>query len=122
MPELRIATANPDGTVPSDAFRRAYIIDGSIRRNGEQLRVTARLLGEDGEVLWSQTFDRGMADLFGVQEAIAASIADTLSVSFDVGANATDSGGTDNPEACDSGDGAGVGRSPSNGSPDGPIA
>ena len=99
MPELRIATANPDGTVPSDAFRRAYIIDGSIRRNGEQLRVTARLLGEDGEVLWSQTFDRGMADLFGVQEAIAASIADTLSVSFDVGANATDSGGTDNPEA-----------------------
>lgn len=99
IPDLRIATAEPDGAMPSEAFRQAYVVDGSIRSSGQQLRVTARLLGQDGEVLWSQTFDRPFADLFNVQEDIAAAIANALSVSFDVGGNSADYGGTNNPEA-----------------------
>lgn len=99
VPELRIATAEADGSVPSEAFRNAYVVDGTLRSSGDKLRVTARLLNEDGEVLWSQTFDRGKIELFDVQEEIASSIAGALSVSFDVGGNSADYGGTDNPEA-----------------------
>jgi TolB-like protein len=99
IPELRIATAEADGSVPSDAFEGAYFVDGTIRSSGDQLRVTARLHDGDGEILWSQVFDRGLIDLFDVQEEIASSIAGALSVSFDVGGNSAAYGGTDNPEA-----------------------
>jgi len=97
--DLRVATRGPDGAVPGDAFGKAHVVDGSIRRTGDQVRVTARLSSASGEVLWSQTFDRPLTDLLNVQEAIAAAIADALSVSLDVGTNATEYGGTDNPEA-----------------------
>jgi TolB-like protein/DNA-binding winged helix-turn-helix (wHTH) protein len=99
LPGLRIATAGPDGEVDSEAFRNAYIVDGNIRTSGDRMKVTARLFSHTGEILWSQTFDRGLADLFDVQEEIAASIANALCVSFEVGANSADYGGTDNPEA-----------------------
>ncbi|HSG33453.1 MAG TPA: TIR domain-containing protein, partial [Sphingomonadaceae bacterium] len=99
IPELQIATARSDGSPPSSAFESAHIVEGSIRSSGDQLRVTARLFKSNGEVLWSETFDRQLADLFEVQEQIAKSIGDALSVSLDVGANATAYGGTDNPEA-----------------------
>jgi hypothetical protein len=77
----------------------AYVVDGSIRTSGERVRVAARLLSPGGEVLWSQTFNRNLVDLFEVQELIAASVADALSVSLDVGTNSTTYGGTSNPEA-----------------------
>lgn len=99
VPELRVTTADSDGNVPSDSFGRAYVVDGSIRSSGDQIRVTARLLDAGGEILWSQTFDRRLADMFDVQEHIAAAISNALSVSFDVGVNATEYGGTDEPEA-----------------------
>lgn len=99
IPELQVATAHADGTPPSDAFERANVVEGNIRSSGDQLRVTVRLADADGNILWSDTFDRKLSDMFEVQEAIAAAIAGTLSVSLDVGANSHDSGGTDNPEA-----------------------
>ena len=98
-PELRVATADADGKVPGDSFGDAYVVDGSIRSSGEKLRVTARLLDASGEIIWSQTFDRGLVDIFDVQKEIAAAISDALSVSFDIGTDATAYGGTDNPEA-----------------------
>lgn len=99
VPELRVATASPDGTVRSEDFDNAYVVDGNIRQSGDQLRVTARLIDAKGEILWSETFDRNLGDLFDVQERIAASIADELSVSLDVGVDSRSYGGTDNPEA-----------------------
>ncbi|MBT2134677.1 winged helix-turn-helix domain-containing protein [Croceibacterium sp. LX-88] len=99
MPELRIGTADPEGKVGTNVFENAYIIDGTLRSNGDRLRVAARLSSSKGEILWSQTFDHRLVDLFDVQEQIAASIADALSVSFDVGANSAEYGGTDDPEA-----------------------
>ncbi|WP_235506589.1 winged helix-turn-helix domain-containing tetratricopeptide repeat protein [Altererythrobacter sp. Root672] len=99
VPALRIATAGPDGTVPGNEFRNAYVVDGTIRTSGERVRVAARLLSPGGEVVWSQTFNRNLVDLFEVQELIAASVADALSVSLDVGTNSTTYGGTNNPEA-----------------------
>jgi TolB-like protein len=99
IPELRVASANSDGNVPSDSFADAHIVDGSVRSSGDNLRVTAQLLDARGEILWSQSFDRKLAGMFDVQEQIAAAIASSLSVSFDVGADATEYGGTDEPEA-----------------------
>jgi TolB-like protein len=97
--ELEVATAEPDGSPPSAAFKQAYVVDGNIRSDGDQLQVAARLTRPDGEILWSDTDDRKMSDLLALQEQIATSIANALSVSFDVGTNSTRYGGTDNPEA-----------------------
>lgn len=99
IPELRIGTAQPDGSVTSDEFEKAYIVDGNIRSSGDRLRVTARLIDANGEILWSQTFNRTLRDLFEVQELIASSIAGALSVPLDVGASSVAYGGTNNPEA-----------------------
>lgn len=99
IPELRVATAQADGSAPSEAFAGAYVVDGTLRSTGQELRVTARLIGEDGEILWSQAFDGQLADLFEVQEQMAASIANALSVPLNVGTNSTEHGGTDDPQA-----------------------
>jgi TolB-like protein len=52
-----------------------YLIDGTIRREADHLRIHARLTeATGGTLLWSERFESGMADLFDVQEQIAASI------------------------------------------------
>jgi len=58
-----------------------HIVEGSVRRAGEQLRVTAQLIrAEDGFHLWSDTYDHSMDDVFAVQEDIAESVAQALEV------------------------------------------
>jgi DNA-binding winged helix-turn-helix (wHTH) protein/TolB-like protein len=99
IPELRIATVRSGGSVPQQSFENAYVVDGSIRRSGERLRVMIRLSDAGGEILWSQTFDRRLVELLDMQQRTAVAIADALSVSLDVGVDATAYGGTDNPEA-----------------------
>lgn len=99
FPELRIGTARPDGIAASGEFDQAFVLDGSIRSSGARLRVTVRLVDAKGEILWSETFDRTLRDLFEVQELIASSIAGALSVPLDVGAKSVAYGGTNNPEA-----------------------
>ena len=55
------------------------VLEGSVRRAGSRIRVTAQLiLGRDGTHLWSQRYDREMADIFAVQDEIAAAIAGAL--------------------------------------------
>jgi serine/threonine-protein kinase len=57
------------------------VLEGSVRRAGNRLRVTAQLIqAADGTHLWSQRFDREMTDVFGVQDEIAAAIAEALQV------------------------------------------
>ncbi len=59
----------------------ATILEGSVRRSGSRLRVTAQLINaHDGYHLWSQRYDRDMADLFDLQDEIAQSIASALHV------------------------------------------
>jgi adenylate cyclase len=61
-----------------------HIVEGSVRRAGERLRVTAQLIrAEDGFHLWSETYDRTMDDVFAVQEEIAESVARALEVVLD---------------------------------------
>src|SRR5580704_13914332 len=63
------------------ALSVATILEGSVRRSGSRLRVTAQLINaQDGYHLWSQRYDRDMADLFDLQDEIAQSIASALHV------------------------------------------
>jgi len=62
----------------------AHIVEGSVRRIGDDLRVTAQLIrAQDGFHLWSQTYDRKSEALFDVQENIAENIANALDVVMD---------------------------------------
>jgi adenylate cyclase len=55
------------------------ILEGSVRKSGEQLRVTAQLIKvADGYHLWSKTFDRKLEDVFAIQDEIATCIAESL--------------------------------------------
>jgi TolB-like protein/Flp pilus assembly protein TadD len=57
----------------------AYLLDGSVRRSGDIVRVTADLIdGATGFSRWSQSFDRAMDDIFAVQSEIANTVANAL--------------------------------------------
>ena len=63
----------------------AHILEGSVRKSGDRLRITAELVRTlDGYHLWSQSFDRKLDDVFAIQEEIARSIAEALSVQLKV--------------------------------------
>ena len=62
----------------------AHIVEGSVRRAGEQLRITAQLIrAEDGFHLWSETYDRRTEDTFAVQADIAEKVAAALDILLD---------------------------------------
>lgn len=62
----------------------AHVVEGSVRRAGDRLRVTAQLIrAADGFHLWSQTYERTTADSFGVQDEIAGKVAIALDVVLD---------------------------------------
>ena len=55
------------------------ILEGSVRKQGDRLRVTAQLINvADGFHLWSKTFDRKLEDIFAIQDEIATSIGESL--------------------------------------------
>ena len=57
------------------------VLEGSVRRSGQRLRVNAQLINaEDGYHLWSERYDRTMDDVFEVQDEIAQSVVDKLRV------------------------------------------
>jgi adenylate cyclase len=61
-----------------------HIVEGSVRRAGEQLRITAQLIRTiDGFHLWSETYDRRTEDSFAVQSDIAEQVATALNVLLD---------------------------------------
>jgi adenylate cyclase len=77
------------------ALNVAAIMEGSVRKAGEQVRVTAQLIDAgNGYHLWSENFDRRLEDIFAIQEEIARSVARALRVSLkapdvlDIGRNA----------------------------------
>ena len=57
------------------------ILEGSVRRQGNKLRITAQLINvEDGFHLWSEKYDRNMDDIFAIQDEIALAITEKLEV------------------------------------------
>lgn len=61
-----------------------HVVEGSVRRSGDRLRVTAQLIrADDGFHLWSENYDSTSADMISVQENIAEKIASALDVYLD---------------------------------------
>jgi len=60
-----------------------YLVEGSVRKQGGDLRITAQLIDADNSFhLWSETYDRTLDDVFAVQTEIAESVAEELEVSL----------------------------------------
>ena len=65
----------------ADALGVTHVLEGSVRRAGNRLRITGQLIhAADGAHLWSERYDREMSDIFAVQDDIAAAIAGALRV------------------------------------------
>ncbi len=61
------------------------ILEGSVRRDGEQVRITAQLIRtNDGFHLWSETYDRKLENIFAIQDDIASQIATALEISLGI--------------------------------------
>ncbi|HEX3470892.1 MAG TPA: winged helix-turn-helix domain-containing protein [Silvibacterium sp.] len=61
----------------------AYVLDGSVRKSGQRVRIAARLVrAENGYVIWSETYDRPLDDLLMVQDDIAGEVAGELKESI----------------------------------------
>jgi len=81
------------------------VVEGSVRRQGKRLRVTAQLVNvADGFHIWSETYDRELRDVFAVQDEISRAIVSSLRVKLRL-ANRSDTAvvrvGTNDPEAHD---------------------
>ena len=79
----------------------AHIVEGSVRRSGDRLRVTAQLIrAADDSHMWTKTYDASSEDVFSVQEQVAEKIATALDVLLDdTKREAMFAGGTRNVEA-----------------------
>jgi DNA-binding winged helix-turn-helix (wHTH) protein/TolB-like protein/tetratricopeptide (TPR) repeat protein len=100
----RYAGAEQDPLGAARDLDVAWIVDGSLQRHGDQLRVTARLLrAADGGAAWSGRFDEKFTGVFEVQDMISARVAQVLVPSLEVFAGAhpslTGLGGTHNTDA-----------------------
>jgi serine/threonine protein kinase/Tfp pilus assembly protein PilF len=57
----------------------SVVLEGTVRKSGERLRITAQLTStDDGRLLWSQRYDRKLVDVFTIQDEIATTIVNTL--------------------------------------------
>jgi TolB-like protein/class 3 adenylate cyclase len=79
----------------------ANILEGSVQKSGDQVRVNVQLINAMTEAhLWADTYDRKLTDIFGVESEIAKRIADTLQAKLSSAANhVLASRPTENPEA-----------------------
>ena len=87
VPGLRVAARTSsfqfkdkpaDAPVMARALGVSTLLEGSVRKIGDRLRVSARLVSHDGYELWSDKFDRGVQDAFAIQEEIARAVVAAL--------------------------------------------
>ncbi len=100
IPELTVISRSSsfsfkgkDVALPEVAERLnvAHVLEGSVRRVGDRVRITAQLIDAASDShLWSQTYDRGLDDIFAVQDEIAAAISAALKVELAVVAGESD--------------------------------
>ena len=92
IPELRVPARTSSfyfkgksEDIPTIARRLmvAHVLEGSVRKSGNHMRVTAQLVRADnGYHLWSETYDRNLDDIFKVQDDIAGAVVKALKVSL----------------------------------------
>jgi len=96
LPRLRVAARtsafsfkgkNTDLRTIGDQLNVGTVLEGSVRRAGGRIRITAQLVNvADGYHLWSERYDRELTDVFAIQDGIATAIAEKLKVTLGVGA------------------------------------
>jgi TolB-like protein len=93
-----------DASIPEIAaqLKVDHILEGSVRRAGNTIRVTAQLIDVASDRhLWSETYDRQLDDIFRIQDEIAAAIASALKVALGADISATSHRGIESVEAYD---------------------
>lgn len=92
---------NEDLRVVGDRLGVATVLEGSVRKAGSRLRVTAQLINTaDGCHLWSERYDRELTDVFAIQDDIASAIAAKLQIALaGLGSNRPPRTGPGNLEA-----------------------
>ena len=79
-----------------------YILEGSVRKAGEQVRINTQLINTRKDAhIWSETYERTMDDIFAIQDDIAQSVADALQITLGVGELGRAPGMTGNVAAYD---------------------
>jgi TolB-like protein/Tfp pilus assembly protein PilF len=92
--------ANEDLRLIGEKLNVANVLEGSVRRSGTKLRITAQLINADtGYHLWSETYDRELTDVFAIQDEIASNVVDALRLKLLGEELPIASHGTDNIEA-----------------------
>lgn len=77
-----------------------HLLEGSVRKAADTLRITAQLIrSDDGSHLWAKTYTRELRDVFAVQDEISRDVTRALSVTLDVTTFNREQGGTTNVEA-----------------------
>ena len=67
----------------ADALDVAHVLEGSVQRAGERVRITAQLIrASDGFHIWSENYDRTLDDIFAIQDEIAGKVGQALSASL----------------------------------------
>jgi adenylate cyclase len=107
IPNLRVASRTSafsfkgkkiDLKAAADKLQVAHILEGSVRKSGTKIRVTAQLIeAATDSHLWSETYDRELDDIFAIQDDIAAKILDALQCRL--GTESLPGPTTDNPKA-----------------------
>jgi len=92
--------ANEDLRIIGEALNVAHVLEGSVRKSGTRLRITAQLIDtENGYHLWSENYDREFTDIFAIQDEIAGHVVEALKAHLLGAAVATATQGTTNVEA-----------------------
>ena len=109
VPELRVPARassfyfkgkNEPIATMAQQLKVAHVLEGSVRKAGKRLRITAQLVRADnGYQLWSQTYDRDDTDVFAVQDDIAKAVVEALKLKLAGGLQDTGSRSTSNAEA-----------------------
>jgi adenylate cyclase len=61
-----------------------YVLEGSVRREGERVRISAQLVeAQSGNHIWAERYDRALADVFAVQDEISAAVATAIGLAVD---------------------------------------
>jgi TolB-like protein/cytochrome c-type biogenesis protein CcmH/NrfG len=92
IPNLRVAArtsafsfagSGADAIAIGEALNVAHILEGSVRKSGDTVRITAQLIkASDGYHVWSESWDRQLEDIFKVQDEISAAVVDSLKISL----------------------------------------
>jgi eukaryotic-like serine/threonine-protein kinase len=94
--------AREDLRAVGEKLNVATVLEGSVRRAGNRVRVTVQLVDVvDGYHLWSERFDRELTDIFAIQDEIAAAVAEKLKVALAANVAGRGAAGTSNLEAYD---------------------